>query len=699
MSDVLPVPAPDFAAFLEQLGDALDRRALDGRDLQPVFDPARAMPAASGEVFVGVGGWQEPHQGVCLNNKGAASRFGWKRDPVTVASFVRDAGDDLVASWRAAFPNGVDATLDKAVLVVEDASPDSVLTVIFWLARVAGVPSEGLPLRWLTALTAWERDGIAPSVTRSWTALMSALAHSHFGPAHDGAGIGEAWDDALRFTVALMRGGVDPDAVDPDHAPQILAEPAYSRALAFALNERQDYLESLARAVRLELLAPMAGAPGRNLLVDAYFATESNAPSGVKKIFIRTDTEHTTFGNGFALMGLYRPGLEGTGNDMTISVDPRSGIALKGLWHSLEAEETLRWAGARPNAHPRRIASYAPGEGYDQPWWDDHGRYTLIGAPKRIGGDKGSGSKLSWGDVLEAVWRNYNQLRIVEAMDLNAEGQTRPIEAATARRFEAGTGAARAVRHLISVKWNRGQQDGLALQFTTTVKRHLAAMVERAGAGKSGPVPLAELADPDDFDFLELAGGAVVATPEGALLFDDWRDRSLNADMLTRDFSDAVGLLAACRAFDADVDALYENVGGKGSGDTLHKATELRARVAAAFQKVDLAKASPDRRAFRAALERRWGLEDREAQLTSRLKDLQEIVETKATLDTQGMATLLAFVTIPAFVASVLQLYGNVVAASTDDSGAGYGVAMFGLLAVLSLVAMVAAFIFTRRRS
>lgn len=699
MSDLALPSSVDFADFLAQLGDALDLRALDGRQLNLVFDPARPTPSAPGEIYVGLGSWAHEHRGVCLNNKGAAARFGWKRDPVTVANFVRDADARLVDAWRTGFGGGPDVVLDRAVLVVEDASPDSVLTVIFWLARVAGVPSDALPLRWLTALTAWERDGVAPSVTRSWTALMSALAHSHFGTAHDGAGLAEAWDDALRFTVALMRGGVDPDAVDPDHAPQILAEPAYSRALAFALNERQDYLESLSRAVRLELLVPMAGSRGRNLLIDAYFATESNAPSGVKKIFIRTDTEHTTFGNGFALMGLFRPGLEGTGNDMTISVDPRSGIALKDLWNSLEAEETARWNGARPNASPRRIASYPAGDGYDQPWWDDHGRYTLIGAPKRIGGDKGPGSKLSWSDVLEAVWLNYNQLRIVDAMDLNANGQTRPIEEATARRFEVGAEGARAVRHLISVKWNRGLLDGLSLQFTATVKRHLAAMVTRAGAGKSGHVPLAELAAPDDFDFIELAGGAVVVTPEGALLFDDWRDRSLNAEALTGDFGDAVGLLAACKSFDAEVDKLYADVGGKGSGDTLHRVTELRARVAAAFQKVDLAKAAPERRAFRAALERRWGLEDREAQLTGRLKDLQEIVETKATLDTQGMATLLAFVTIPAFVASVLQLYGNVVAASTDDSGPGYGVAMFGLLAVLSLVAMVAAFMMTRRRS
>lgn len=697
MSDSASGPSRAFSDFVERLGAALDRRVLDGRALRPTFDPARATPSEPDEVFVGLGAMDEAHRGVCLNNKGAAALFGWRRDPITVATLVRDIPEAVIEGWRAAWPGGPDAALERARLVVEDASPDSVLAVVFWLARLDGVPPSQLPARWLTALTAWERDGVAPSVTRSWTALISALAHSHFGMAHDGSGLADAWDDALRFTAALLRAGVDPDAVDPEHAPAILAEHAYGRAIAFAMNERQDYLQSLSRAVRVELLVPMAGGHGRMLLVDAYFATESTAPSGVKKIFIRTDTEHTTLSNGFSLMGLYRPGLEGTGNDMTVSVDPRAGIALKELWAALEAEETRRWEGRRPNGHPRRIASY-PSGGFDQPWWDDHGRYTLLGAPKRLSeGERGS--KLNWGDVLEQVWRAYNQLRAVEVIDRNAPGAPAPIEAATAKNFSAGSGAAAATRSLISVTWRRALADGQSLQFTPTVKRHLAAMVTRAGEGKTGPVPLAELAPGEDFDYVELAGGAAVVTEQGALLFDDWRDRTLPADQLAADFGQAVELVAACRAFDAEVDALYAGSGGKRSGDMLSRITGLRARVASAFRKADLAKAAPDRHAFRAALEGRWGLAGKEEQLASRLKDLQEIVETQATLDTQGMATLLAFVTIPAFVASVLQLYGSVVAASTDDSGPGYSIAMFALLAVLSLVSMVAAFIFTRRRS
>ena len=700
--------SPSFSGFIDRLSDVLEARSVDARELDIVFDPARRGASAAHEVYVGLGAWLdrgEPvaHGGACLNNKSAGARFGWKRDPVTVASFVRDAPDSVVESWRAGFSGDPEAALDRATLVVEDASPDSVLSVVFWLARLAGVPASELPQRWITALTAWERDGVAPSVTQSWTALMSALAHSHFGA----DGIAAAWGDALRFTASLLRNGVDPDAVSPEASPQILAEAAYGRAIAFAMNERQDYLQSLARAVRLELLVPMAESHGRLLLVDAYFAVESNAPSGVKKIYIRTDTENTSLGNGFSLMGLYRPGLAGTGNDMTVSVDPRSGIALKDLWKALEAKEIERWGGERPNATPRRISSYPAGEGYDQPWWDDHGRYTLLGAPKQIG-EGVPGSRLRWSDVLEAVWRCYNQLRVLAVFDLGEEGgqpRPKPIEDCTPRRVASGAGEAEAVKYLIAAKWDRSEGHSQTLQFTGTVKRHLAALIEGAAAGRSGPVRLADLAEPEDFDYLDIAGGTAVVTREGAFLLDDWRDKDLAVQALTADFAQGVALLASCKSFDAEVDELYEGSNAKeglfssNTGEILRRITLLRGRIASTFQRADLTEASPERRAMRAALERRWGLEGKEAALTGRLKDLQEILETKATLDTQGMATLIGFVSVPSFIGTVLQLYGSVVADQTDGAGPNYAIWIGALLIVLSLVFLIVAFLLTRRRN
>lgn len=706
----MPDAITDFATFLARLGDALDDRAAEGRLLPVVFDPARRSESAPNEVLVGLGAWMDAqgplgHQGACLNNKGAAARWGWKREPVTVAHLVRDAPDDLVAEWRTRFGTDALKALDRIQLIVEDASPDSVLSVAFWLARLEGVPAAELPQRWITSLTAWERDGVAPSVTRSWTALLSALSHSHFGARFNGDGIAEAWSDALRFTISLLRVGADPDGVDPEHSPAILADTAYGRAIAFAMNERQDYLQSLSRAVRLELLVPMAGAPGRQLLVDAYFAVETQAPSGVKKIFIRTDAENTALGNGFSVMGLYRPGLEGSGNDMTLSVDPRAGINLQALWRRLEALENERWQGERPNAAPRRIASYPDG-GFDQPWWDDHGRYTLLGAPKSVAQGV-LGSRLSWGDVLNAAWRSYNQLRDIDVLDLSAsEGrpEPKPIERCAARRIASGQGDTEVVKHLIAVKWAREGSKAQSLQFTATVRRHLAAMITKAAEAPGELVGVGDLADLPDFDYLELDGGTAIVSREGAFLFDDWRDKDLSVPALTSDFALVVALLSACKGFDDEVDALYAGSSGKGglfrsnTAEVLRRITLLRGRIAATFQKGDLSEASPERRAFRAALESRWGLDGKEAALTGRLKDLQEILEAKATLDTQGMAQLIGIVAIPNFVVALMALYVGTVTEVAGDGTYLYAIWMTGFVALISVLFLIVAFIATRSR-
>lgn len=121
---------------------------------------------------------------------------------------------------------------------------------------------------------------------------------------------------------------------------------------------------------------------------------------------------------GFAVMGLYRPGERGTGNDMTVSVDPRTGIDLRELWIELERLETARWDGQRPHDRIRALQSYPPGTGWNQPWWDDHGRYTLLGAPKALP-DWPAGSRLDWPEVLDAIWRCYGPLRDLHVTDLH----------------------------------------------------------------------------------------------------------------------------------------------------------------------------------------------------------------------------------------------------------------------------------------
>jgi hypothetical protein len=667
---------PDFATFIDAFRSELTRRTAQGQPLRIVFEPSRAEPAGPDEVLVGLGHWilgdeTQAHRGICLNRKGAVQRFGLKSMPATVTHFALMPPDEVLDAWLATTggPLAPEVLFERFGFIVEDASPDSTLAVIAWAMRMAGLPAAAFPNRWLAAVMEWERDGSAPDALTSWAPLLSALTHSFFDSTGKGRGIVEAWSDGLSMTAMLLEAGADPDAVSISAVPGLGAERAFVRARAFVNGEHQDYLQSLIRATRLELLVPMASAPDRSLLVDAYFAVEPAHPSGVKKVFIRSDAQNSFFGNGFSVMGLYRPGTEGTGYDMTLSCDPRRGIDLKDLWVALERLENERWGGQRPADRPRILESYAKlgtETRANEPWWDDAGRWTILGAPKRLQTGE-LGSRLSWNDVLETIWSCYQPLRQINVFDLMGPqtGAIRNIAECTTVQVRANSpgGKVAAQKVLGGAKWDRSHKASQAIQFTPTVLRMFAAFVERGREGRTGSVALSDLCDPRDFTHLEFSGGSAVVTRSGAFLFDDWRTADLDSLTLVADFRVAVELLAATQEIEADVDALYARAGGGQSffraaaGDMLKEITALRARIASVFQKADVTQASLDRRRFREALETWWGLSSKEAQLTGRLKDLQEILETAATLKTQGLAQMIGFVAIPSFVVGLLSMF------------------------------------------
>lgn len=342
-------------------------------------DPVR-LRAEQNQVLIGVGTWgtrDKPvhHLGVCLNNKGLAGCFGGAEDPATVTELVLDPPPELATHWQTAWGEGatLDRRLDELTLVVEDAAPDAVLAFLFWLAVTNGVVAAEFRrpeiTRWIEAVRRWELTGmVADNPHTSWAALLSALSHSYFAPTtpaenrpYDFAG---AWREALHFTATLLLRDIAPDAV-----PELWELDAYRRAAALLRNEEQDYLRSLSRSTRLQLLVPVAGPePRKDLVVDAYLTVET-WPNGARKLFARLDRTHSHTGQGFAVMGVYRPDprIEGSGDDMVVSVNPLTGINLQDLWLELERLENQRWEGQRPTENPRAIASYPAGTGYTQP--------------------------------------------------------------------------------------------------------------------------------------------------------------------------------------------------------------------------------------------------------------------------------------------------------------------------------------------
>lgn len=163
---------------------------------------------------------------------------------------------------------------------------------------------------------------------------------------------------------------------------------------------------------RMRTHSPVFVRKPEETLVDAFIASDL-ALTGTMKSFIRNDMDHPWTGAGFLFMALYRPSERGTGNDITISVDPSSRITLKELHHGIEMLECERWIARgkhRPYDHPRE------GFEWNQPWYLEQRNESLIGAPRWLVKGQQLGSELDRQDILDLLWKLYNPARTLQVM-------------------------------------------------------------------------------------------------------------------------------------------------------------------------------------------------------------------------------------------------------------------------------------------
>lgn len=316
---------------------------------------------------------------------------------------------------------------------------------------------------------------------------------------------------------------------NPVHERQQSGLPEWAGAISQFEYEHQQYRLALKHGVRCQLLVPLR-AGGRRVLTDALILMEVE-PSGILKIFARNDREHSWTKKGYGLLAIYRPSQAGTGNDMTISVDPDAGLTLKDLWSELERLENERWQGKRPSDAPRRITSYLAegGQGLmpdapNQPWWDDSGNYTLVGAPKAetLEGARSPGTRLDWvSDVLGALWRCYRPI---------------PPEASLEPPSEASD------KQIAIVRWHEGSN--LAVAESPTFFSWLAACSMRRVV--CTPVDLPSV---HEFEVIRPRGGMVVFHREGLTLFDDWSLGDLDIDGLQQVAADTAVAAQQYRQF------------------------------------------------------------------------------------------------------------------------------------------------------
>lgn len=376
----------------------------------------RELPA--GTLALGIGDAASP--GIALNCKN-----GGQHRSLSAWLWAMDASERRALSDKARLQ-------PITHIVIEDFSLDSCFA---WLLFSLFSHGEIHELdAWVRYIDQWEQgfylDG--DNFGHSAACLHTVFAHARLQAAQTATHTYDA--DLLRHgfirCLKLLTAFIN-HTLEPLQGIQSLPSAEYLAAQAALAYEYQLYQLAIERAVTCQLLVEQADSR-RKMLVDALFLSEQH-PSGLFKIFARNDRTHSWSKNGFTLLGIYRQQQAGTGNDMVISVDPTSGLSLKSLWQALEAEENRRWQGERPCDNPRPLHSYAGAlNAPDQPWWDDAGRYTLLGAPKFLANTNVPGSKLDWwNDVLPIVWQqgftDYLQpcLMRVDDADAPVEGQKR----------------------------------------------------------------------------------------------------------------------------------------------------------------------------------------------------------------------------------------------------------------------------------
>lgn len=267
-----PLSWPDFLAILE-----VGLTTLAARVQQATPDPARfgapvlyrptAEGAANNEVLIGIGQLAGgEHAGICLNNKNPHLVTDQPTAYASVTDLVLNQSPALWATWRERV--GADTTPERFftrfTLVVEDASPDSCFALVVFLALLAGVAADDIPVPWVDYIRRWEQGDVISTGApfQSYGALHNALAHSYFSSAW-----GHAWVDCLGLLVGALRAQVISSQLTTD-TPWPLLQKARA-CLAF---EQQVYKEALLSSTTgtanrsprttsaASLLAPIPGA-------------------------------------------------------------------------------------------------------------------------------------------------------------------------------------------------------------------------------------------------------------------------------------------------------------------------------------------------------------------------------------------------------------------------------------------------------
>lgn len=627
-------------------------------------------PVRAHEIAIGRGRYPDRSvEGICLNNK-AANSLAEARWYDSVTALALDPPPPVDGAWRTALG---ETTLPRDflrsyVLLVEDASPDSCLGLILFLARAGEVAVPPQIEAMIAHVRAWEQ-GMSYGIDRPercYGVLHNALVHRLFDSSW-----GEAWVDGLSLCAAALEGAVDPMNVTELPA----AEGRLRTARSFVAYERESYLDTLRQGETVQLLLPMQGRLGRYRMVDALIATETNA-IGANKIFVRNDREHTWFQDGFALYAVHRPPAVGDGGDVTISTTPEVGLELRDLWRRLEELEDEAWKGARPDGAPRQDIHLYPGgrradgrsSGPTEPWYINRGE-NLIGAPRGLPPHP-AGTRLGWQEICEALWSTYNPYAgaIVEAPNKSRLPLHEfPPETA---RDETAT---RLGRHLAIATWpgaglskhgEEVQRPQYLVQRNPTLNRYLAACIQRWSGGMPPArvgIRLCDLPNEQSLATLPLSGGFAVICREGAFILNDFREDPVNRSEIRHEFENACAILKMILDETDKIGQLVRDVeahlspnspGGMDEMSLLLRLSRMRTRIMTRWAETMNQTLDADTRRFRDVLHEAWGIRGRLEDFYRAVDEVSSILQAHGELQTNRLIARLTVLGYPLALAA-----------------------------------------------
>lgn len=634
----------------------------------------------------------------------------------SVTELVARVQEADVEAWRKTIPFAAAgdpfAGLDIAL---EDISPDTCLALICLRERLAG---RMLPQSWIDFASTWEQ-GYTPRNAppeQVLGGLLNALTHARL---HQGAFIqnpdqAENFSDtaawALAYVDSLVAAGIDPWSVPRSLPAGVSPEIArwHDRAHACFAQEVATYARVLAGALKVQLSVPLTGTM-RRIDVDAIFTTEAEF-SGALKHLLRTDPASPS-GRGYALWGLYRTNMRGSGNDITISVDPAVGIDLKQLWIELEAAEERRWADyakergpgfERPRDPPRSdMISFKEQPEICrksvQPWWEGRPLYTMIAAPRtvQIGEEAVPGSHLDWSDVKQILWRLYAPVQTIEVRRYEAPTEPAwrflgaPPRSARRVLVDARTELYGVRLSLIQTEAPGRSKTVSPLPWSETLAASLAAFVD------VGTIEMDRLPASGDFDVIEARGGVVLVTARGMLLLELGTASGFPMKELDRSAREAAATLDCARAITDHIndEARGLVIAAIESGSSADKRKALNAiygaKIKARRAWAESAKFEEDTlvREFREKCELRWNGNQRLQTALDEIAELESMVVSSSEVRANATLNAIAFYGFP------LSIFGNLLGAflivnNEAASVAGFNLHVLGVYFGLSISAM-----------